>query len=128
MSIIICSLISEAHVKDKPTYLCGDFNINLLNYQNHFPTNHFIDMLNSLSFYPLITHPTRITASSATLIDNIFTNVLHKQITNGILISDLSDHLPVFSLTSDLIVKDNAKMINYSRNYSPQNVEKFVKL
>ena len=52
-----------------------------------------------LSFiYPLINRPTRITANSATLIDNIFINNIHLDCVRGILISDLSDHLPVFQI------------------------------
>ena len=35
----------------------------------------------------------------ATLIDNIFTNELTNQIISGLLINDISDHLPIFSLT-----------------------------
>jgi hypothetical protein len=37
-----------------------------------------------------------ITAHSATLIDNIFTNHLTQNLFSGIIINDLSDHLPVF--------------------------------
>ena len=50
------------------------------------------------AFVPLITKPTRITAHSATLIDNIFTNNTDtdRQQYPGILYNDISDHLPVF--------------------------------
>ena len=57
-------------------YLCGDFNINLLNSESHNGTKDFIEMLYSLGLYPLIDRPSRITSNSATLIDNIFTNEL----------------------------------------------------
>ena len=40
----------------------------------HKGTNDFIDQLFSLGLYPLIDRPSRITTSSATLIDTIFTN------------------------------------------------------
>ena len=43
-------------------------------------------------FYPLINKPTRITDSSATLIDNIFTNVHNTETKSGIWITDISDH------------------------------------
>ena len=52
-------------------------------------------------FVPLINRPTRITAHSATLIDNIFTNHFTPRVLKGIVISDLSDHLPVFAYVSD---------------------------
>ena len=52
----------------------------------------------SLCLYPLIDKPTRVTESSATLIDNIFTNELRHNLTCGILFNDISDHLPIFAL------------------------------
>jgi hypothetical protein len=50
---------------------------------------------------PLITHPTRITSHSATVIDNIFTNNLDNHTLSGLLFTDISDHLPIFSIFSD---------------------------
>ena len=44
----------------KQVFLLGDFNINLLNYNDHQPTNDFLDSLVSNSFIPYILHPTRI--------------------------------------------------------------------
>ena len=52
----------------------------------------------SLGLYPLIDKPTRITAYSATLIDNIFTNELDSTISSGLIINDISDHLPIFAI------------------------------
>ena len=52
----------------------GDYNINLLNSDTHNPTRSFLDTMYSNMLYPLITRPTRLTANSATLIENIFTN------------------------------------------------------
>ena len=49
--------------------------------------------------FPLIDRPSRITEYSATLIDNIFSNNLNEQKSNGLLKNDISDHLPVFSIT-----------------------------
>ena len=50
-------------------FLLGDFNINLLNYNDHQPTNEFLDSLASNSFIPYILQPTRLTSHSKTLID-----------------------------------------------------------
>ena len=80
--------------------IMGDFNINILNSHSHQPTNEFINLMTSNSLYPLISKPTRILSSStATLIDNIFTNNLELNMNSGILCTDLSDHLPVFQVT-----------------------------
>ena len=64
----------------KQVFLLGDFNINLLNYNCHQPTNDFLDSLASNSFIPYILHPTRITSHSKTLIDNIFSNFISPDI------------------------------------------------
>ena len=52
-------------------------------------------------FFPLITRPTRITSHTATLLDNIFVNCLDSYCDSGLLFSDISDHLPVFSILSN---------------------------
>lgn len=80
-------------VKHKISYICGDFNIDLLNPNNHKLTEEFIETLYS---FPTITKPTRITGNGATLIDNIFTNNVESNSLSGILINDISDHLPIF--------------------------------
>ena len=56
----------------KICYLMGDYDINLLNVDTHQLTSDFNDTLFSNGFVPMITHPTRVTSNSATLIDNIF--------------------------------------------------------
>lgn len=81
-------------------FVCGDFNIDLLNPLNQNTITEFINAMYSMSLYPSIIRPIRITTHSATLIDNIFTNVIDKKITSGLLINDLSDHLPVFATIS----------------------------
>ena len=51
-------------------FIGADVLLNLLNQDMHKGTNDFIDQLFSLGLYPLIDRPSRITTSSATLIDN----------------------------------------------------------
>ena len=90
-------MIRKVSNPNKSMFLCGDFNLDLLTYNNNLPTKRFIDMMFSLGMFPLISKPSRITDVSATLIDNIFTNELTYTITSGLLINDISDHLPVFA-------------------------------
>lgn len=63
----------------KMCFVCGDFNIDLLNPLNQNTTTEFINAMYSMSLYPSIICPSRITTHSATLIDNIFTNVIDKK-------------------------------------------------
>ena len=81
-------------------YTTGDFNLNLLDSDLHSVTNDFINVLFSHALFPLIVRPTRITCTShtVTLTDNIFTNNISVCCKNGLIINDLSDHLPIMSL------------------------------
>ena len=74
-------------------FLAGDFNVNLLN-QSHSDTENFIDMLFSYSILPEIKAPTRYGDSSLTLINNIFTNKSCDSHVSGVILNDISDHLP----------------------------------
>ena len=56
-------------------FFLGDFNVDLLKYDKHAPTNEFLDSLFSHMFLPHIVQPTRISTTSKTLIDNIFSNI-----------------------------------------------------
>ena len=60
------------------TYLCGDFNIDLIKAHNLNKTEHFTNTIFGMGFHPLITKPTRI----------------------GIIITDISDQLPVFTCST----------------------------
>ena len=69
-------LLENISKEQKSIFLLGDFNVNLLNYNEHNQTSKFLDSIASNSFIPLILKPTRITSHSNTLIDNIFQMLL----------------------------------------------------
>ena len=52
----------------------------------------------SMSLYPLINKSTHIIHGCHTVIDNIFTNVLNKDLSSEVVIDDTSDHFPIFLL------------------------------
>ena len=62
----------------KSAFICGDFNINLLEIYNNRHFNTYFDSIIANGFFPRITLPTRIQASSCTLIDNIYPIILLK--------------------------------------------------
>ena len=74
-------------------FLLGDFKINLMHYNEHIPTNEFLDSLASNSYLPNIIQPSRHTCHSRTLIDNIFSNVISKDIISGNITATISDNL-----------------------------------
>ena len=82
---------------NNPVFLCGDFNIDILNDDSLS----FITMLSSYFLVPVISKPTRITENSISLIDNIFIN-LPGICYSGILCNDISDHFPIFIMYKNL--------------------------
>ena len=63
--------------KTRTAYLiAGDFNIDLLKYDEYADTEYFINNLQLFEhlFIPIISRPTRFNIKSFTLIDNIFSN------------------------------------------------------
>ena len=84
-------LLQNISKKQKSVFLIGDFNVNLLNYNEHNQRKKFLDFLSPSSFIPLTLQPTRITSHSNTLIDNIFSNVIEPDIISGNLTATVSD-------------------------------------
>ena len=103
----------------------GDFNVGPLQYNHHASTQEFIDSLFSHAFLPLISNPTRLTSYSATLIDNIFTNNLTHNVFSGIILNDLSDHLPVFAYINDAILTRSTERKIMMRTFNNDNLQKF---
>ena len=95
--------------ENKDVYIMGDFNVNLLNSDTYENVMGFLDFMYSYNMFPLITKPTRITDTSATLIDNIFVNCIQNDIECGLIFSDLSDHLPVFCIDKGKKIEFNSE-------------------
>ena len=85
--------------ENKPVYLMGYYNIDLLSPTNQHTSSRLLEILSSFLLYPHINKYTRITPTSSTLIDNIFSNIMNRDFINGILYNDLSNHLPIFTIT-----------------------------
>ena len=96
-------LLENISKEQKSIFLLGDFNVNLLNYNEHNQTNEFLDSLASNSFIPLILQSTRITSHSNTLIDNIFSSVIDPDTISGSLTVTISDHLPQFAIIPNML-------------------------
>ena len=91
-------LLVHPILQNKRCILMEDFNVDLLkcnDNDNQFSRD-FVDTLLSYSFVPAISKPTRLSSHSCTLIDNIFVNIDHLKIESGIILSDISDHCPVY--------------------------------
>ena len=118
--------LNQIKLEKKVAYLLGDFNINLLNSDNHAATQEFTDNMFSYSFIPQISKPTRVTMTSATLIDNIFSNdnTDDPSKLSGILYADISDHFPIFYIDHSGYTETTNSYIK-KRIYKEENMHRF---
>ena len=101
-----------------------DHNLNFLKADKHQATNDFIQSNLDFGLIPTVTRPTRITNSSATLIDNIMVSQnLCGAYTSNILINDTSDHLPTVCVLSSLITTKKEPIVIKSRDTKLRNLE-----
>ena len=66
------TLFDKLTKENKPSFISGDFNLNLIKYTKNRRVNQFLENILSNNFIPHITRPTRVTEKSATLIEHIY--------------------------------------------------------
>ena len=109
----LISILNVCQKEKKKIAIIGDFNIDLFKTEYHSPSKAFLDIMKSNYCLPQITKPTRVQSRSATLIDNIFTNCFEDQLLSGIILTDITDHFPIFH-----IMQTNFKKARYRTNDS----------
>ena len=114
-------LIENNNIQRSKCVIAGDMNINLGRDLNS-AENEYVCLLNSVYFVPVISLPTRVTNTTASIVDHIWTNVLHYD--SGVITTDITDHfltyiaLP-FPLSSDTQMKKSYRI------HSQSNIESF---
>jgi len=108
-------LLSKLSTSTKTVIIGTDANFDFLKVEQHKHTSNLLNIFIAAGMIPTITQATRVTATSSTLIDNIYVNYKNnmKQIFSGIISSDISDHFPIFML--------------YGKEPKPKNIPIFVK-
>lgn len=118
--------IDKYNMKNRNIYLIGDFNIDLLKCSSCKYSSNFLLELQSCLLLPTIDKPTRVYNSSATLIDNIFTNNPSNVILSGNIVSDISDHYSQFCISMDR--NEYTKSTRKKRRFiSTKTIEDFTK-
>ena len=90
----LSNLLRSINFDNKDFFLMGDFNIDLLNHEINNVSQEFLEIILSASCLPLVSKPTRVANASASLIDNIFSNVISHP-DSYIILSDITDHYPI---------------------------------
>lgn len=119
-------VLSRLSNKSK-TIIVGDFNINLLNPLSLSSINSFISLMLSFNYISCITCPTKYNPlnpiTKYSLIDHIWINFSHDDITSGIIYEEISDHFPIFTILKTEIIHNH--ITNKSRIFNETNFGKF---
>ena len=118
------SLLCEMNKLRPKSIIIGlDHNLDFLKSEGHGGTSQFIQHNLDFNLIPTITRPTRVTKNSATLIDNIMiSQSLCGRYSSGILVDDISDHMPTICIIRALkgVSKDPVQI--KSRDTRPRNM------
>jgi len=110
--------------KNKQCMIMGDCNVDLLRFTSHAKTNDFLEGIFSHGFIPVISKPTRVTTSSATLIDHMYSNLITSSYHSGIIINDVADHFGTFCIY-ERKSKHSEQATSKRRSFSIENMTIF---
>ena len=106
------------------SFIFGDFNFDLLKFQEHGRTKDLLENSFSNGFLELISMPTRLTHTAATLIDHVYTNSVKDNFDTSIILSDISDHFPILTILPDKKKSSKQPFIEI-RNFNEENMQAF---
>jgi hypothetical protein len=89
------NILADCNDSNIPSYIAGDFNINVLNYDHDNLVSEYVNNIFLHGFLQIVTKPTRCTSNSATLIDHVLTNDIKSSYECNIITCKMSDHFPV---------------------------------
>ena len=119
------SLEQLSYMKNREIILGMDHNINFLKHDVHPKTQEFIELNLDMNLLPVITKPTRVSTTSATLIDNIFvSNKLQHSTKSTVIITDISDHFPCTVTISNYNKSKDTKTKITKRKLNKENLDK----
>ena len=121
-------MLQSPLINNKSIIVLGDINIDLLKHYTQ-PVTEFINTMQTLSFIPVITKPTRFPPADSrgdpSLLDHIWINSL-REYYSGVLCIDITDHCPVF-VNIPISHKYNDTVKLTFRIHSQCNIDKFKK-
>ena len=121
---LFSSIADSINSKNHSTYIFGDTNIDCLKYSTSSIVSDFVDLVFSHGLLQVVTKPTRCTLTSATLIDQIFTNSHDDNFETIVVIGKLSDHFPILHFLSSRKPTARPKTLS-SRDTSDAAINRF---
>ena len=94
---------------NKAIYIVADTNLNLINCETNIEVKNY-------GFIPVINKPTGASRNNAAIIDHINTNhFLNNDMHSGIITADISDHFPIFLISTDLMLDSSNEPIHITK-------------
>ena len=119
-----CVIISQIKKECQNVVIGLDHNMDFLKSNKHESTQDFINQNLELGMLPMVTRPTRITKTSATLIDNIIVSMNYIGRYNcNVLIDNISDHLPSILSLSGVTAHKKEPVLIKSRDLCKRNID-----
>ena len=107
--------------------LIGDLNFDLLSVHPSKNNTDLQDLFVAHSFIPTITKPTRVSKTSATLLDNIYVNNFAHGMKSAVLYNDISDHYPILlQIITSGKVKNDIEPAKKFRVYNSVSIKNFA--
>ena len=126
---LITPVIQSLSKGNNEAVLVGDMNIDLLKIGERDKYSEYLDLVINNGFLPQINLPTRFARKSASLLDHIFCKLTRNSSINsnrsGILISNISDHLPTFVFMDTAIKRNVAPRRVKVQSKDEQSILKF---
>lgn len=124
-------ILNKVVAKKKYCILSGDINIDLNKYNQDYATKSYVDLLLAFNLLPYVFLPTRITNTSSTIIDHLFTNCDKEDrfiIKSGISVCDIADHFGnfVYICNNTPNSKNSKKDRPMVRIFSNKNIQQFL--
>ena len=122
------NLFARNDTVNKHIVLAGDFNLNVLDFDNKEKVQNFINLMFWYGIIPAVNKPARVTANTATAIDHIITNVrIDTDYKTGILKGCISDRFAImltFQIGEKKMCKKSEQHI-HKRIFNETSIESF---
>ena len=122
----LMNVLDELHVGKTDVVLLGDFNIDLLRVNSNARVEEYLHTMECVGMQQIIASPTRVSSTTSTLIDHIYTNCTSNTIHAGVIETDVSDHFPEFVLFQNCSFVEKHKPIQrIVRTFKHFDIESF---
>ena len=125
---IMSELMAKINTRKRKCVIMGDFNVDLLKHHESKFIEEYLNDIISNGFLPVITKPTRVTQTTATLIDHIYTNDVSSDLKSGIIVTDVADHFGTYISLQHDRTSDKSNDPQTYRSFTNENMSTFIYL